>query len=313
MAIASLTADLMREALTELEQASNNHKEWAEKFHGTMISRTAPDPKDTAEEPHRTCRFGQWYYAAANALLHGHPGFAAIGAEHERMHRLATSLLRSSAIGGPISNSDYESFVAARNRLDLEIVSVRHEFEGELSSLDPLTGTPGRLGMLTKLREQHAMAARSTQTCVIAMMDLDRFKTVNDRYGHVVGDEVLIRIARLVASSLRPYDKVYRYGGEEFLICLPATDEHMAINILDRVRAKLEAVQHQATDRKPFKVTASFGLCLLDPTIPVEQSIDRADRALYAAKKSGRNRVVVWNGSADGATGKVTATPQPIQ
>jgi diguanylate cyclase (GGDEF)-like protein len=303
MTVTNISADLMREALTELTQASYNHEQWAEKFHGTLISRGAPDQKDIRADAHRNCRFGQWYYGAEIAALRAHPGFAAIGVEHDLMHRLAANLLRSSTSGSPISNEAYESFVATRKRLVLEIATVRHEFEEELNGLDPLTGTPGRIGMLSKLRDQREMAARSIQTCVIAMMDLDLFKTVNDRFGHLVGDKVLIDIARHVASHLRTYDKVYRYGGEEFLICLPGTDESAGRGIIDRLRAELADLRHEAAGREPFQVTVSFGYAVLDPTVPVEQSIDRADKALYAAKKAGRNCVVAWNKSMDAEAG----------
>ncbi|OFW97923.1 MAG: hypothetical protein A3D94_04605 [Alphaproteobacteria bacterium RIFCSPHIGHO2_12_FULL_66_14] len=303
MAVTNISADLMREALTELSQASYNHEQWAERFHGTLISHGASDPKDICVDAHRNCRFGQWYYGPGLAMLHDHPGFAGIGTEHEQMHRLAANLLRASAAGTPISNEDYESFVAVRKRLNLEIATVHHEFEEELRGLDPLTGTPGRIGMLSKLRDQQEMAARSIQTCVIAMMDLDLFKTVNDRYGHLVGDKVLIDIARHVALHLRAYDKFYRYGGEEFLICLPGTDETAGRGIVNRLRTELADLRHEAAGKEPFQVTVSFGITVLDPAISVEQSIDRADKALYAAKNAGRNCVVAWNKSMDAEAG----------
>lgn len=298
MAIARLDADLMRDALTELDQASYNHDEWAERFHRTLISRHAPEAADVSDQPHRKCRFGQWYYSAPNGALHSHPGFAGIGLEHERMHSVAKDLLKSSAAGKPITSKHYEDFVAARKRLGLEIATVRREFEEELSGLDPLTGMPGRIRMLTKLREQHEMAVRRLQTCVIAMLDLDHFKLVNDTYGHPVGDQVLIRISREIAADLRPYDKAYRYGGEEFLICLPGVDETLGFAILDRLRSELADLRHEAMDGTPFAVTVSIGLSLLDPLVPVEQSVNRADTALYAAKEAGRNRVMTWRSSS---------------
>lgn len=301
MAIARLDPNLMRDALTELGQASYNHDQWAERFHGTIISRRTPETADIADEPHRKCRFGQWYYSAPNEALHCHPGFVGIGIEHERMHRIAADLLRSSAAGRPITSKEYEDFVAARKRLSLEIATVRREFEEELNGLDPLTGIPGRMGMLTRLREQHEMAARHLQSCVIAMLDLDHFKVVNDSYGHPVGDQVLIRIAREMGENLRAYDKVYRYGGEEFLICLPGVDETLGFTILDRLRRELADLRHEAADQHPFAVTVSIGFCLLDPSVPVEQSISRADMALYAAKEAGRNCVAAWRSSSNAA------------
>lgn len=309
MAIVNLSAEQMREALKELERAAYNHGQWADAFHTTMISRMAPDERDIDEDAHRKCRFGQWYYSSTNAALHDHPGFAEIGAEHERMHRAAAGLLRSSIDGAPISTKEYEDFVTARKRLDLEISTVRHEFEEALSSLDPLTGTPGRVGMLTELRRQHGLVRRRLHSCVIAMMDLDHFKSVNDNYGHVVGDQVLAEIARHIATHLRSYDCLFRYGGEEFLICMPGTDLRTGRDIVDRLREDIASLEHEANGKTVFHVTASFGVAVLDSDASVEQSIERADKALYSAKMSGRNRAVVWAQPASVPPSKVEEHP----
>jgi diguanylate cyclase len=305
MAIANLSAELMRDALKELDRAAYNHSQWAEALHATLISHMTPDERDIDEDAHRKCRFGQWYYGSSNAALHDHPGFAEIGTEHERMHRAAAGLLRSSVDGVPISTRDYEGFVTARKRLELEVSTVREEFEHALSSLDPLTGTPGRVGMLTELRRQHALAKRKLHSCLIAMMDLDHFKLVNDTYGHVVGDQVLTEIARHVATHLRAYDSVFRYGGEEFLICMPGTDLQTGHAIVDRLREGIASLVHEANGKPAFHVTVSFGIAVLAPDASVEQSIERADKALYSAKASGRNRAVIWESLAGVSPSKV--------
>ena len=297
MAIPNMSDEEIRSALKELEQAVYNHEQWAEKLYGTLICRLTPDQRDLSEKAHRMCQFGQWYYGPAAAALAHHPGVPEIGMEHERMHQYAATLLRSCADGVPISIRDYERFVTTLRRLRLEIATVQRELEDAHHNLDPLTGTPSRIGLLTKLREQHELAKRKKHTCAIAMMDLDHFKSVNDTHGHAVGDKVLIGVARYVMAHLRPYDKVFRYGGEEFLICLPDTDIHEGQKIMDRLREELASLPHREESQGPATVTVSIGLTPLDPDVPVEQSIDRADKALYVAKATGRNRVVVWDAS----------------
>jgi diguanylate cyclase len=295
MAIPNMPDEQMRAALKELEQAAYNHERWSETLFGTLICRLPPDQRDVSGDAHRHCRFGQWYYNSGLATLEGHPGFSAIALEHEHMHQFAASLLRSSMEGVPIAMSEYDRFTTTLKRMRLELATIQQELKDALFNLDPLTGTPSRNGMLTKLREQQEMVKRKIHTCAIAMMDLDHFKTVNDRYGHLAGDSVLRTSSRYVVTNLRPYDKVFRYGGEEFLIYLPDADLQTGRDTIDRLREGLESLQHEVPGEQAFHVTASFGLALLDPDLPVEQSIDRADKALYAAKARGRNRTVAWH------------------
>jgi diguanylate cyclase len=297
MAIPNVPPEQMRTALKELEQAVYNHDQWAEALYGTLICRLEPDQRDIGGDAHRMCRFGQWYYKRGMVELERHPGVAEIGLEHERMHQYAGTLLRSSVDGVPISIGDYERFVTAMKRLRLEVATLQRELEDALYNLDPLTGTPSRIGMLTKLREQHELVRRKVHACTVAMIDLDEFKTVNDTYGHAVGDKVLTGVARYIMAHLRPYDKVFRYGGEEFLICLPDTDLEAGRNIIDRLREELGSLPYEANGKGIFHVTVSFGVTLLDPDLPVEQSIDRADKALYVAKAKGRNRAITWDAS----------------
>lgn len=296
MAIPNLSDEQLRVALNELEQALYNHEQWAETLYGTLICHLSPDERDIGDDAYHTCRFGQWYYKSAGTALKGFPGFAEIGFEHERMHRFAASLLRSSLDGMPISIKDYEHFVSALKRLRLEILSVQRELQGALFNLDPLTGIPSRVEMLSKLREQQELV-RHKHACVLAMMDVDLFKSVNDEYGHAVGDKVLIGFARYIVAHLRPYDKIFRYGGEEFLICLTDTDLEAGRAIIDHLREQLASLPFDADGKGTIHVAASFGLAALEPGIAVERSIDRADKALYVAKTTGRNRVVGWDAS----------------
>ena len=109
-------------------------------------------------------------------------------------------------------------------------------------------------------------------------------------------------IATILIDSLRPYDSVYRFGGEEFLLCLPETGPEEARRVLNRVRETIAGTPISVDDGDTLSVTVSFGLTMMTPRRPVQDLIERADEALYAAKDAGRNRVEVWR--AEG-----TATP----
>ncbi len=162
-----------------------------------------------------------------------------------------------------------------------------------LYNRDPLTMTITRISMLPILREQHAFVAREGQSCCIAMLDIDFFKKINDQYGHSAGDTVLVDLAHLISKILRPYDKIFRYGGEEFLLCIPQVNLNQGYEIIERIRKEVSTMPLNLPDK--INITISIGLTLLDPNFPVEQTIDRADKALYAAKNSGRNCTKIWN------------------
>ena len=182
------------------------------------------------------------------------------------------------------------------DRLHLEIYSLKQELEELLNNRDPLTGAENRIGMLTRLRELRELVARG-QECSIVITDLDHFKDVNDTYGHPAGDKVLVAWVSYMKQHLRPYDRAYRYGGEEFLLSFPNTDIRLAQDIVERIRQGLTAIDIGTGETLRIMVTASFGITMLDPSVSVEESIDRADIALYAAKEAGRNRAYVWEPS----------------
>ncbi|MBZ5700236.1 MAG: diguanylate cyclase [Acidobacteriia bacterium] len=285
----------LQEIISQLQQAIYNHQQWHDALVRTLVCRLPGDRHDMSPKAHRECRFGQWYYTQASEKLQRHSGFVAIGEAHLSMHQLAARLLVAASSETPLPAHDYDSFANALERMRLEIFALEREVESSLYNRDALTGALNRVGVLETLREQQEMVKRQVQTCCIAMMDLDNFKNVNDLYGHRIGDQVLTVATRYVMEHLRPYDKVFRYGGEEFVLCLQHIELTPAYDIVERVRKGLAATPIDIGLKEPIHFTASFGVVLLDPELPVEQSIDRADKAMYAAKCTGRNCVRMWS------------------
>ena len=285
----------LQSILLQLDQAIYNHEQWAKSLDRTLICRSLCDQRDVNPQAHRQCQFGQWYYTYASNKLQQMPAFVAIEVEHARMHELAARLLMEVTAGKVISPYEYDHFAQTLERLRLQLHSLRRELNEQLYNRDPLTGANTRIGLLTELREQHELVKRRVQPCCLAMMDLDFFKAVNDNYGHPAGDKVLVETAALLMEHLRAYDKVFRYGGEEFLICLPCMDAAASLAIVERLREELGRKTIVLADGRSVQVTASFGVAELDPNLPVEATLDRADRALYAAKGAGRNRALAWD------------------
>jgi two-component system cell cycle response regulator len=164
---------------------------------------------------------------------------------------------------------------------------------------DELTGLANRRGLQQTLAEEVARALRHGRPLSILMADVDHFKTINDTYGHRVGDEVLREIARLLADNLRSIDKAARYGGEELLVVLPETPAAEAKQVAERVRAAVAdhdfmvELTEEAGGRC-LRLTASVGIASVprDADNP-DKLVAIADRALYDAKHQGRNRVVL--------------------
>jgi len=126
----------------------------------------------------------------------------------------------------------------------------------------------------------------------ILFLDIDHFKVVNDTHGHHFGDLALQEISSCLVKQCRPYDTVVRWGGEEFVVLLRATDENMAFHFAERIRCVVEA---GFTPGLPFPLTISIGLAQYQDDDTLESLIDRADKALYHAKQTGRNKVVSWS------------------
>ncbi|OWL96940.1 hypothetical protein CBQ26_07220 [Deinococcus indicus] len=166
---------------------------------------------------------------------------------------------------------------------------VRAEAFAEAALRDPLTGAPNRAAAMTHLETLLTRAAGGHPSAA-ALLDLDHFKGVNDRYGHVVGDAVLVRAVQVLTREIRDHDCLARFGGEEFLLLLSGASLPVARRVCERLRAALDT--HDWTDIHPeLHVTASFGLTVLTAGDEPTQALQAADQALYAAKAAGRNTV----------------------
>lgn len=158
----------------------------------------------------------------------------------------------------------------------------------DLASTDALTKLMNRMSGDTTLRREISRVERSGSALSIVVADIDHFKSINDRYGHPAGDEVLLRIAEVMRRTVREHDHVCRWGGEEFLIILPDAALSEAAGLAERVRVAVRS-DHYATDET---VTLSAGVAAYQLGERVEAFITRADVALYRAKESGRDRVI---------------------
>jgi two-component system chemotaxis response regulator CheY len=157
---------------------------------------------------------------------------------------------------------------------------------------DPLTNVLNHRAIIDVLSQLWSRSARDHSPLAVLMLDIDYFKRINDSYGHQVGDYALKHFCRLVKQELRPYDSLGRYGGEEFTICLPATNADEAVNVAERIRACIENNPIEY-DGMCFSITVSIGVSIFcEHQKSYKEVLLNADKAAYAAKGKGRNCVV---------------------
>lgn len=157
---------------------------------------------------------------------------------------------------------------------------------------DPLTSTGNRIAMDQSLSREIELARRHKHPLSLLMLDIDHFKKVNDGYGHYTGDEVLKTIALSLKAQLRNIDRIFRYGGEEFVVILSNTGDESAALIGERLRQAVGDIEFDEVD-PTLMMTVSLGCSTLLPTETADSLLRRADNALYVAKRQGRNRLAM--------------------
>jgi len=175
----------------------------------------------------------------------------------------------------------------------------------ELACTDLLTGVLNRRRFIELAEGELARARAGQSGCALMLLDVDYFKDVNDRHGHHTGDDVLRAVAHACRASLRDEDHFGRWGGEEFVACLPGVGMHDARALAERLRECVKASGVQVGDGR-LHVTVSVGVAMHDPALGFDASMARADRAMYQAKVGGRDAVVVSHEA------QRQSTPEPL-
>jgi diguanylate cyclase (GGDEF)-like protein len=214
---------------------------------------------------------------------------------HTDPHELALGLQRGAHdyVRKPVDPVELEARISTALRMSAlreELARRNVELE-QLARTDVLTGLANRRHAVSTLEAHVSAAARHHRQLSVVLLDIDRFKAVNDRLGHAAGDDVLCHVAAVLRRGLRTEDLAARWGGEEFLLVLPDVPGDSAAIAAERLREALGA-EPLAVDGDSVIVTASFGWAEWVPGETPESVIARADRALYAAKHAGRDRVV---------------------
>ena len=285
------------DGISGIERAISLQTQWFKLWHQQVICNHDLSGFDVGSV--KDIPLGAWFKSEESQPFRNNPGFMLLG---ERLQEIVTQVrvfLSETKDGAPHPVDEYTQFMNTLMDLNTQVQQLQNDAWRGLTRMDPLTGVRNRHDMMVELDVERERARRSANPCSVAMVDLDRFKVLNDTHGHVVGDQVLRRVSSLFAEQLRPYDMVYRYGGEEFLLCLPNTDVQTAAMVLDRLRVKISETEMPfANDGSDIFITASFGVVEIDIVEHIVKSIERADMALYDVKHAGRNAVGIWHPDA---------------
>jgi len=284
------------DVLAELDQALGDHMAWLKAWHRVFLCGAQALPGDRVDDPRDLGRFGAWFVKNQHHSLVNQPALRTLANLHQDMHERAYALAQTARAGSPVSAKDYDAFMDSAATFVTHARRLEKAFARASSDLDPLTGLHNRQVMNRDLQRERSRALRLGRPSCFALADLDHFKAINDTHGHGAGDQVLMATAECLLGALRPYDTVYRFGGEEFLICLPDVSAPMAVQVIERLLQALRSRAIAIDGGGALSMTCSFGIAQVDPDATVEQIIERADQALYEAKRSGRDRACVWAG-----------------
>ncbi|MCI4407060.1 MAG: sensor domain-containing diguanylate cyclase [Sulfuricurvum sp.] len=249
---------------------------------------------------HTLCSFGKWLHDASIPYIITTSHFKEVGLLHQNLHDLASDVIAQTK-GGVMKPKNLIHLMHRIDYISLEIgneIAILNDMVMiEEYSKDPLTGLLTRRLFEKVIQSQIEIAKATESQCSLMMCDLDHFKLINDTYGHLAGDAVIQHFAESLRTLLRKSDFIFRFGGEEFIIILPSTNETNTRKIAQKL-CDFTAEQEITFDGKPIRYTVSVGITpiSIDSTSYIlKETINRyvaeADAKLYLAKQNGRNRV----------------------
>jgi diguanylate cyclase (GGDEF)-like protein len=214
--------------------------------------------------------------------------------EHFEFDEIAVFLPSFLAIGFVLYSlrriEELKSEIISRRKIENELHISEKKYK-DLSITDDLTQLYNSRHFYNKLKEEINRSTRYKHPLSLLLIDIDDFKILNDKYGHLEGDEVLSMTGKIIKDCLRITDSAYRYGGEEFTIILPGIGFEAAVNAAERIRKQISAHEFTSSTNQALRITVSVGACQFESEEEMKAFVKRADNAMYVAKQNGKNRV----------------------
>ncbi len=277
-------------------QYYKSHLLWLSNLVKSVQDKKHPFP----ETNHTLCAFGQWLHSSGKDIIQNNSKFKEVEKQHQNLHLMATkikSYLEKENVENHIILTYLEKAEMISLILGTELALIDNTLINSTSSKDTLTGALSRQKLAQLYTNQHEISIATTQPFVIAISDLDNFKSVNDTYGHLAGDKVLKGFVETAKKQMRNSDMIIRYGGEEFIFILPAVSYEIGKKILEKIRVAFEEFQIEF-EGNIIKTTVSIGMMALDSNDEnlnlkdLEDAVSIIDKKLYHAKNEGKNKIV---------------------
>lgn len=256
---------------------------------------------DTFPQTDKTiCKFGKWISNDAKKIIQNNSKLKELDRVHSQLHYISSQIKQ--ILSNNDSNVDYDILLTYLEKCELlslsigtELALIDNTIVNQKATKDTLTGALGRQVLSQIFQNQYEISLATTSKFVLAMCDLDFFKKINDNYGHIAGDKMLQSFTQIVKNNLRNSDLIIRYGGEEFILILPAIDENHAFSVLDKIRIEFENFI-LVFEENNIRTTVSMGMIEIEAKDRynkdlLEEYINYADIKLYKAKQNGRNSI----------------------
>ncbi len=245
------------------------------------------------------CDFGIWLYKDAKQLIQNNSKYKTIETLHNNLHLFATKIYAN------IDSAEYHVLITYLEKCEMLSLSIGTELAlidnilmNKEITKDSLTGALNRQALRNVFENQYELSLATNNSFILAMCDLDLFKDVNDNHGHIAGDRMLTLFVDVVKKNIRTSDIIVRYGGEEFVIILPAIARKKGFEILENIRKEFQNTILEFEGKK-IQTTVSIGMMGIKPEHSyhhtfVDEYIMIADQKLYMAKENGRNRIEIY-------------------
>ncbi len=280
--------------IAELDAAVEAHINWTRQILRCVLLRSIPGEDVLHLQAHTLCHFGGWFMANRDHFeMLDVSSSERVEAAHQTMHDAIRSICNNVMAGKPGQESDLEAFELSQSELLVLLARFKTLILSTAVRHDPLTQLPLRYGIENDFVLYQKEARRNRTLLYVVMIDADHFKSINDTYGHPVGDRVLRHLAGTLKQSLRDDEPLYRYGGEEFLWLLKCKSATEARQSARRVLAIVGTTPIPINDNDVLRLTVTIGLAQVRESEDLANAIARADQALYEGKRNGRNQFVI--------------------